>query len=162
MLCGSSGGPRGCHPRSCRDPVLWPHLLPSLPDPGGRQFATDDVLGIGKAVGRPVASLLSGQPDPVESLEEVLFNPVNCFYRVRTQPRKPPNDQTKSCQITKCQYSQLGKASFLTLNNLGKASYSRDPFAKLPNRIPPTVESKIGQLSNQNLIEILDIQIKNQ
>jgi len=39
--------------------------------------------------------------------------------------------------------------------------HSRDSFAKLPNRIPPTVESKIGQLPNQNLIEILDIQVKN-
>lgn len=37
----------------------------------------------------------------------------------------------------------------------------RDLFAKLPNRIQPTVESKNGQLSNQNLIEILDIQVKN-
>ena len=43
----------------------------------------DDVLGIGKAAWRPVASLLSGQPDPVESLDEILFNPVNYFYRVR-------------------------------------------------------------------------------
>ena len=39
----------------------------------------DDVLGIGKAAWRPVASFLSGQPDPVESQDEVLFNPVNCF-----------------------------------------------------------------------------------
>ena len=31
----------------------------------------DDVLGIGKAAWRPVASLLSGQPDPVESLDEI-------------------------------------------------------------------------------------------
>ena len=31
----------------------------------------DDVLGIGEAAGRPVASLLSGQPDLVESLDEV-------------------------------------------------------------------------------------------
>ena len=43
----------------------------------------DDVLGIGKAAWRPIASHLSGQPDPVESLDEILFNPVNCFYRVR-------------------------------------------------------------------------------
>ena len=32
----------------------------------------DDVLGIGKAAGRPAALLLSGQPDPVESLDEIL------------------------------------------------------------------------------------------
>ena len=53
------------------------------------------------------------------------------------------------------------KSALLDPNFFGKASYSRDPFAKLPNRIPPTAESKNGQLSNQNLIEILDIQIKN-
>ena len=47
----------------------------------------DDVLGLWEAAWRPVASLLSGQPDPVESLDEILFNPVNCFYRVRTQPQ---------------------------------------------------------------------------
>ena len=31
----------------------------------------DDVLGIGKAAGRPAELLLSGQPDPVESLDEI-------------------------------------------------------------------------------------------
>ena len=31
----------------------------------------DDVLGVGKAAGRPVTLLLSGQPDPVESLDEI-------------------------------------------------------------------------------------------
>ena len=36
----------------------------------------DDVLGIGEAAGRPVASLFSGQPDPIESLDEILFNPI--------------------------------------------------------------------------------------
>jgi hypothetical protein len=84
------------------------------------------------------------------------------FLQSAATAQKPPNDQTKSRQMTKRQYFILGKASFLGLKFFGKASYSRDFFAKLPNRIPPTVESKIGQLSNQNLIEILDIQIKNQ
>ena len=46
----------------------------------------DDVLGIGKAAGRPAEFLLSGQPDLVKSLDEILFNPVNCFYRVRARP----------------------------------------------------------------------------
>ena len=53
----------------------------------------DDVLGIGKAAWRPVASLLSGQPDPVESLDEILFNPVNCFSECGYSP--------KSSQMTK-------------------------------------------------------------
>ena len=62
---------------------------------------------------------------------------------------KTPNDQTKSRQITKCQHPRLRKASFLGLKFFGKASYSRNFFAKLPNRISPTVESKNGQVSNQ-------------
>ena len=53
----------------------------------------DDVLGLWEAAWRPVASFLSGQPDLVESQDEILFNPVNCFYRVRTQPQ--------NCQMTK-------------------------------------------------------------
>ena len=79
------------------------HFLPGLLDPGGRQFATDDILGIGKAAGRPVASLLSGQPDLVESLDEILFNPVNCFYRVRTQSqnRQTPKQNSANCRIKK-------------------------------------------------------------
>jgi len=61
-------------------------------------------------------------------------------------------------QITKRQHSELGKAYFLCLLFHGKASYSQDSFAKLPNGIPPTVESKIGQVSNQSLVENADIQ----
>jgi hypothetical protein len=63
--------------------------------------------------------------------------------------KKPPNEQTKSRQITKCQHPRLRKASFLGLKFFGKASYSLNSFAKRPNKIPPTVESKIGQVSNQ-------------
>ena len=31
----------------------------------------DDVLGVGEAAGRPAKLLLSGQPDPVENLDEI-------------------------------------------------------------------------------------------
>ena len=39
----------------------------------------DDVLRVGKAAGRPAKLLLSGQPDPVESLDEVFGQPLPVF-----------------------------------------------------------------------------------
>jgi len=68
-----------------------------------------------------------------------------------------PGSRTLSKAWTK---SSDRKELFLDPKLFGKASYSRRFYAEQPNGIPPTVESKIGQLSNQNLNEILDIQLK--
>ena len=43
---------------------------------------------------------------------------------------------------------------------LGKTSFILKSIAKRPNKIQPTVESKSGQVSNQFLVEYVDIQLK--
>ena len=72
----------------------------------------DDILGVGKAAGRPAALLFSGKPDPVESLDEIFGQLLPVFQgpafgvlilskecQLDSNRRKPLADTSSSASI---------------------------------------------------------------
>ena len=72
----------------------------------------DDVLGVGETTGRPAELFLSGQPDPVEILDEIFGQPLPVFQgpafgflivskecQLDSNRRKPLADTSSSASI---------------------------------------------------------------